>query len=120
MLICCALLMVLIGLLQVSSAFSQLLNLHNVTEESITARVEKAARLGEVCCWVLVVLGRKCMLLTNLAVHSPGTCRWSSPQGQPTSHCSGWSASRDTSLRTSMPPFASRLWDWCSLRIRRK
>lgn len=32
----------------VSSAFSQLLNLHNVTEESITARVEKAARLGEV------------------------------------------------------------------------
>lgn len=34
--------------LQVSSAFSQLLNLHNVTEESITARVEKAARLGEV------------------------------------------------------------------------
>ena len=33
---------------QVSSAFSQLLNLHNVTEESITARVEKAARLGEV------------------------------------------------------------------------
>jgi phosphoenolpyruvate carboxylase len=32
----------------VASAFSQLLNLHNVTEESITARVEKAARLGEV------------------------------------------------------------------------
>lgn len=33
---------------QVSSAFSQLLCLHNVTEEAITARVEKAARLGEV------------------------------------------------------------------------
>ncbi|KDD75970.1 phosphoenolpyruvate carboxylase [Helicosporidium sp. ATCC 50920] len=32
----------------VSSAFSQLLNLHNLTEEIVTARVEKAARLGEV------------------------------------------------------------------------
>ena len=31
-----------------ASAFSQLLNLHNLTEEAITARVEKAARLGEV------------------------------------------------------------------------
>ena len=33
---------------QVSSAFSQLLNLHNLTEETITARVEKAQRIGEV------------------------------------------------------------------------
>ncbi len=33
---------------QVASAFSQLLNLHNLTEEIITARVEKAARMGEV------------------------------------------------------------------------
>lgn len=32
----------------VASAFSQLLNLHNLTEEIVTARVEKAARLGEV------------------------------------------------------------------------
>lgn len=31
----------------VASAFSNLLNLHNLTEEAITARVEKAARLGE-------------------------------------------------------------------------
>jgi len=32
----------------VASAFSQLLNLHNLTEEIITARLEKAQRLGEV------------------------------------------------------------------------
>jgi phosphoenolpyruvate carboxylase len=32
----------------VASAFSQLLNLHNLTEEIVTARLEKAARLGEV------------------------------------------------------------------------
>ena len=32
----------------VASAFSQLLNLHNLTEETITARLEKAQRLGEV------------------------------------------------------------------------
>jgi phosphoenolpyruvate carboxylase len=32
----------------VASAFSQLLNLHNLTEEIVTARVEKAQRLGEV------------------------------------------------------------------------
>lgn len=34
--------------MQVASAFSQLLNLHNLTEEIITARVEKAQRIGEV------------------------------------------------------------------------
>jgi phosphoenolpyruvate carboxylase len=33
---------------QVASAFNQLLNLHNVTEEIVTARVETAQRLGEV------------------------------------------------------------------------
>lgn len=32
----------------VASAFSQLLNLHNLTEEIVTARLEKAQRLGEV------------------------------------------------------------------------
>lgn len=32
----------------VASAFSQLLNLHNLTEEIVTARVEKAQRLGDV------------------------------------------------------------------------
>lgn len=32
----------------VASAFSQLLNLHNLTEETVTARLEKAQRLGEV------------------------------------------------------------------------
>lgn len=32
----------------VASAFSQLLNLHNLTEEIVTARFEKAARIGEV------------------------------------------------------------------------
>ncbi len=37
--------------LQVSSAFSQLLALHNLTEETITARVEKAQRIGEVGCY---------------------------------------------------------------------
>ena len=32
----------------VASGFSQLLNLHNLTEEIVTARFEKAARIGEV------------------------------------------------------------------------
>ena len=35
-------------LLQVSSAFSQLLNLHNLTEEISNAQHERAVRMGEV------------------------------------------------------------------------
>ena len=33
---------------QVSSAFSQMLNLHNLSEEISSAQTEKAARMGEV------------------------------------------------------------------------
>lgn len=36
-------------MLQVSSAFSQLLNLHNLTEEISNAQHERAVRMGEVC-----------------------------------------------------------------------
>ena len=34
-------------LLQVSSAFSQLLNLHNLSEEISSAQLERAVRMGE-------------------------------------------------------------------------
>ena len=36
------------SILQVSSAFSQLLNLHNLTEEISNAQHERAVRMGEV------------------------------------------------------------------------
>lgn len=36
--------------LQVSSAFSQMLNLHNLSEDIGNAQQEKAARMGQVQC----------------------------------------------------------------------
>ena len=36
--------------MQVASAFSQMLNLHNLSEEISNAQIEKASRIGEVCC----------------------------------------------------------------------
>lgn len=39
--------------LQVSSAFSQMLNLHNLSEDISNAQSEKAARMGEVSCLLL-------------------------------------------------------------------
>ena len=39
----------LLLLLQISSAFSQLLNLHNLSEEISQAQHERAVRMGEVC-----------------------------------------------------------------------
>lgn len=33
---------------QVASAFSQMLNLHNLSEEISNAQIEKASRIGEV------------------------------------------------------------------------
>ena len=38
----------LLILLQVSSCFSQLLNLHNLSEEISSAQLERAVRIGEV------------------------------------------------------------------------
>jgi hypothetical protein len=35
-------------LVQVASAFSQMLNLHNLSEEISNAQIEKASRIGEV------------------------------------------------------------------------
>ena len=34
--------------MQVASAFSQMLNLHNLSEEISNAQIEKASRIGEV------------------------------------------------------------------------
>ncbi len=36
--------------MQVASAFSQMLNLHNLSEEISNAQIEKASRIGEVSC----------------------------------------------------------------------
>ena len=37
-------------IVQVASAFSQMLNLHNLSEEISNAQIEKASRIGEVSC----------------------------------------------------------------------
>lgn len=39
--------------MQVSSAFSQMLNLHNLSEEISNAQTERAARMGEVILYLV-------------------------------------------------------------------
>lgn len=108
------------GTPQVASAFSQLLNLHNVTEESITARVEKASfHLPAACLPLclplsLLALVRKwwrplkfctasrescwpgltaAAFYTLLLCRRPAWARWRLPHAPPTSRCSVWSTS---------------------------
>lgn len=53
---------------QVASAFSQMLNLHNLSEEISSAQTERAARMGEVYA-VEVIL---CVVIVTLATTSGG------------------------------------------------
>lgn len=68
--------MVHAGRAQVASAFSQMLNLHNLSEEISNAQIEKASRIGEVSppllthlttlhCWTVGFVAHACRLINE-------------------------------------------------------
>ena len=55
---------------QVSSCFSQLLNLHNLSEEISSAQLERAVRIGEVCGRPDSARGHKAIAVRSCMLHS--------------------------------------------------